>query len=136
MHECQALVITCIDFRFVKTTYEWLNKLGLNENYDLLTIGGVTKQIAAPDQIEFREFILKQVAISVDLHHIKQIIFIHHEDCGAYGGKSAFKDQAAEKDKFLADMQEAERIIKTKYAQLAFIKVYAQLNGTMEKLGS
>ncbi len=126
-HTCAALAITCIDFRLVKQTAEYMQSLGLGENYDLLSIAGASKEID-------NEFVQKQIDISVNLHQIKQLFLIHHEDCGAYGGKEKMGSDSEEKEFHIAEMTKAEDYLKSKYPELQVIKIYAQLNGKFEKI--
>ncbi len=133
-HHCPALVIACLDFRFIRPIQDWLKELGLRENHDFLTVAGASKQIAQPDKEAYQEFILKQIDISVNLHQINQLFLINHEDCGAYGGQAAFKSAAAEKQKHVEDLNAAEQYLRAKYPHLQIVKVYAYLNGQLEKL--
>lgn len=133
-HHCQALIIACIDFRLIDNIHQWAKKLGLKDDYDLLTVGGASQQIADPDKKEYREFLLKQIDISVKLHKIEQLILIHHEDCGAYGGKAAFASDEEELRRHITDMTKTEKIIKDKHSQLKIIKVYAKLDESFEKV--
>ena len=75
-HICEALVVSCIDFRLQKKIQKWLSKNFKNKAYDYVGFAGASKDL---------KIILKQLDISVRLHKIKQVVLIHHEDCGAYG---------------------------------------------------
>ncbi len=81
-HTCRALVITCIDFRFVSSQRDFLLGLGLENNYDLLTTPGASKNLL---QIE------GAIAASLRLHEPKEILIFDHEDCGAYGENNSFE---------------------------------------------
>ena len=78
-HICEALVVSCIDFRLQKKIQKWLSKNFKNKAYDYVGFAGASKDL---------KIILKQLDISVRLHKIKQVVLIHHEDCGAYGKDS------------------------------------------------
>jgi len=79
MHTCDAIVICCIDFRFQKFIRRWTNKNLKGKTFDLVGFAGATKNLKT---------VLKQIDISVRLHHIEKVILIHHEECGAYGEES------------------------------------------------
>src|SRR5438270_345336 len=77
-HTCDAIIVSCIDFRFQKYIHTWLDENFANKTYDYVGFAGASKDL---------DTVLKQIAISVRLHAINQVILIHHEDCGAYGAE-------------------------------------------------
>ncbi len=124
-HVCQALVITCMDFRLVDQTKKWLDEQNLCNNYDLISIAGASKEIANPSDDKNREFLLKSIGVSCNLHSASRVVLIHHSDCGAYGGQQAFFSEEEEKETHEQDMQKSAVIIKEKYPNLDILKVYA-----------
>ncbi len=93
-HHCQSLIIRCIDFRIGSTKLsELLEQAGLCHDgaYDLVSVAGAGKDLLSSDTAE-RDFILKQLKISKELHEIKNIYILMHDNCGAY----AISDPAAE----------------------------------------
>jgi carbonic anhydrase len=81
-HMCQALVISCIDFRFITKVRDFLINQGLEDKYDLITVPGASlglKNIAAA------------ILTSIRLHDPDQILIFDHEDCGAYGNNNSKK---------------------------------------------
>lgn len=117
-NSCDALVVSCIDFRFQKYIRSWLDKNLANKTFDYIGFAGCTKDL---------ETVLKQIAISVRLHHIKQIILIHHEDCGAYGPSGTPQKHAA-------DLQKADEAILRLYPSLQVDLYYLHLDGTFEPI--
>ena len=79
-HHCKALVISCIDFRFVTKIGEFLTAHGLRDNYDLITVPGAS--------LGFSD-IVKTITTSINLHNPDEIYIFDHEDCGAYGENNA-----------------------------------------------
>src|SRR3989338_8887517 len=75
-HVCEALVVTCIDFRFQDFVNDWIAKNIPLHSHDRVAFAGGVKNLEA---------ILGQIEISHRLHHIKKVVLINHEDCGAYG---------------------------------------------------
>lgn len=114
-HQSDALVITCIDWRFQKFLYEFLNSLDLS--YDRVSWAGAGKE---------KDKILTQVDISVRLHNIKQLFLIHHQDCGAYRG--------AGKEAQLLDMQQLRGKILAQYPHLSIELFFMYLDGRLEKV--
>lgn len=82
-HTCKAVVVTCIDFRFQKFIEEWVNINVGPGQYDRVSWAGAVFNL---------ETVLGQIEISHRLHHIKQVILVNHEDCGAYGMPGHMKD--------------------------------------------
>lgn len=114
-HGCEAAVVKCIDYRFTKIINEWLKEKFEDREmqYDVISLAGGTKDL---------DTISKQVDISVNLHHINQLILIHHEECGAYGIEST-------PEKHREDLLKAKKEIGEKYPNLQISLYYLQLDG-------
>ncbi|MEK7617402.1 MAG: carbonic anhydrase [Patescibacteria group bacterium] len=117
-HSAEAIVITCIDFRF----QEYINKY-IAENfkpgtYDRGAFAGAAKSL---------DTILDQIDIAVRLHYIKKAVLINHEDCGAYGSKGHV-------DHHVRDLHRAAKTIKERFPNLKVETYYLHLNGTLDKL--
>ncbi len=117
-HTCDAIIVSCIDFRFQKYVRNWLDKNLKDKNYDYVGFAGSTKEL---------DTILKQIAISVRLHNIKQVILMHHEECGAYGQESTPQKHAAE-------LKKAQNAILALYPKLKINLYYLRMNGIFEKV--
>ena len=117
-HTCDALIVSCIDFRFQKYIQKWLRKTFKNKTYDYVGFAGGTKDLKT---------IMKQLDISVRLHKIKQVVLMHHEECGAYG-----KDSTP--DRHTKDLLKGKKTIQKKYPQLSTALYYIHLNGKFEKV--
>lgn len=72
---CKALVIRCIDFRFVTQQRDFLEKQGYKDKYDLLTVPGASKSLKK---------IAEAIDLAVKLHNPEEILIFDHEDCGVY----------------------------------------------------
>jgi len=117
-HTCDALVVSCIDFRFQKYKHKWLDKNMADRTYDSVGFAGATKDLPT---------IMKQLDISVSLHHISQVILIHHEDCGAYGKESTHARHSA-------DLKKAKTVITALYPYLKVTLFYLHLDGRFEEI--
>lgn len=125
-HTCQALVIHCMDFRFVEGIKNYLNTNGLNRNYDEASIAGGAGALLKD---ESKDLLLKQVVLSAKLHGISKVILINHQDCGAYGGSDAFVNPTMEQAKHTADLHKAADIVKNANKSLTIDCLYAILDG-------
>lgn len=117
-HICDALVITCIDFRFRKYIRAWLEKNFTTSDYDMVAIAGSSKDLRT---------VAKQLDISVHLHYINRVIIIHHEDCGAYGKKST-------KTNHVKDMKKTKVVVNSLYPEISVDLYYLHLDGKFEKI--
>ena len=117
-HSCDALVVTCMDFRLQDFINDWISTNIPPESYDRVALGGGVKNL---------EVILGQIEISKRLHDIKKVILINHQDCGAYGGQGT-------PEKHAEDLKEAKEKIKQQFPDLAVDTFYLHLDGTFEKV--
>ena len=118
IHSCQAIIVTCIDFRLQQFISKWIDKHFIPKTYDRVAFaGGILNQ----------DVVLKQIEIAVKLHHIKKVVLINHEDCGAYG-------KLGTPEKHEEDLKKAEDKIKKLFPELEVSIYYLHLDGTFEPL--
>ncbi|MDD5043346.1 MAG: hypothetical protein PHD51_01600 [Patescibacteria group bacterium] len=127
-HSIENLLIVCMDFRLPKIHVDWAEKILGNKNYDLVALAGSQKAILDEDT---RAAVFKQIETSVNLHGIKTINIIAHEDCGAYGGSKAFSSWGEERQKYVEDLAKAEKLVKEKF-EVEVKKYILLLNGKVE----
>ncbi len=120
---CDALVITCNDFRFTNATQAFVNeRLGLKGNYDYLSIPGSIRNLL---DSKTRDIVLKNFGISVRLHHVKRLIIIGHQDCSiGYGGSVNFSERADEYNTICADLKKARRLLRIRFSHLKIYLYY------------
>lgn len=117
-HTCDALVVSCIDFRFQKYIRQWLDENFGDKTYDYVGYAGGTKEL---------ETFMKQLDISVQLHNIKHVVLMHHEECGAYG-------EASTPERHASDLLKAKDIIHKKYPHLKIDLFYILLDGKFNEI--
>lgn len=127
IHHCEAVVLSCIDFRFWRETVEFIEQeLGI-KNFDFPSLPGAAKTI---NESLGDDLAMKCISVPCDLHHAKKIIIVNHEDCGAYGGSSKFNgDKDAEQKFHEEELKKAKEKILAKYSDREVILLYAILNG-------
>jgi carbonic anhydrase len=113
---CDAIVVTCIDFRFHKYVHDWMKKNHKNMTYDLVGIAGCAKDF---------KLAKKQIDTSRKLHNIKNVFLIHHEGCGAYGIDSTRENHSR-------DLIRARDTILSEYSNLNVRLYYVYLDGRFE----
>ncbi|MBD2296192.1 carbonic anhydrase [Anabaena sphaerica FACHB-251] len=83
-HQTKALVLSCIDFRFLTAERYFLNRKNLWGEYDWTALAGASLAITGFPHPSDAEAFWDQLDISYRLHHIHKVIVIDHQDCGAY----------------------------------------------------
>ncbi len=117
-HNCEVIIVTCIDFRFQAFINEWIASNFQPKTYDRVSWAGGVKD---------SDGILKQIEISHRLHHIKKVVLINHEDCGAYGAEGT-------PEKHAADLNEIKQRIQTQFPDLEVDLYYLHLDSTLENI--
>lgn len=126
-HVCKNLLIRCMDFRLRSELLRWIDESGLFEGgFDVISLAGASKSLADGGD-EIKDFFLKQVSVSTDLHHADRIVVFHHSDCGAYAKDYSFVSPEDERSKQIEDMQKTRAILQERYPKVDVVLVYGQL---------
>lgn len=121
---CDALVITCTDFRFTTATQEFINdRLGLKGNYDYISIPGSIRNLL---DSKTRDLVLNTFGISVRLHRVKRVVILGHQDCSiGYGGSKNFSEPIVEYKTICKDLKKARRLMRLRFPHLKVYLYYA-----------
>jgi carbonic anhydrase len=132
IHKCEAVVLSCIDFRFWKETAEFVeNELGI-KTFDFPSLPGSAKAI---NESEDEQFVFGCIGVPVELHHAEKIVIINHQDCGAYGGSAKFNGDSEAEQKFHEEeLKKAKNKILAKYPDKRVILAYAKLVDNRENI--
>lgn len=125
-HNCENIIFHCIDFRLIDKTNDFIENTYGKDNYDIVSVAGSSKNISDNDEA-IKNYLLKQIEISHNLHHSNRVVLIHHSDCGAYKASYKFESEEDEKKKQLEDMDKTEKIIKEKFSDMTVEKIWAQM---------
>jgi hypothetical protein len=112
-HVCDAAVVLCEDFRLHQRTHErnvlaaFVQELGCD--CDVITRGGAIQDLVRP-QPGFDQSLLRDLAVSVNLHKVKTIYLVNHENCGAYAHFN-FTSRKLEIMQHYKDLQRAKEIV-------------------------
>lgn len=117
-HHCEAIVVTCIDFRLQEAINRWISLNFQLKTYDRVALAGGVKNLA---------IIMDEIEIAVRLHHIKKVVLINHEDCGAYG-------ETGTPQKHSEDLKATKAKVKTLYPDLEVETYFLHLDGTFEPI--
>lgn len=138
-HKADALVVACVDYRFMKHIADVLDAKGLEGKYSLVTLAGAS--LAASNDLfpSWKDTFWSHLAFLVNLHKIDSVILIDHRDCGMYKfvyGRDLALDPADEKSVHQHNMEEIKEEIHRKYPQLAVKLWLMDTNGDIEELGN
>lgn len=79
----EAMIVSCIDPRFPEHTLNYAKSRGLSGKYSQFVIAGAGIGVVAPAFKAWHKTFWDNLGASIQLHHIKKVIAIHHRDCGA-----------------------------------------------------
>ncbi len=126
VHKCEAVVLCCIDFRFWRETMQFADEKLKIKSYDFPKLPGAAKAINESNEEDVSQ---NCICVPCDLHKVKKIIIVNHEDCGAYGGSGKFEgDKDAEQEFHSQELRKAREIIKQKHPDKEIMLYYARLS--------
>jgi carbonic anhydrase len=137
MHKAKAVVLLCIDFRFQKTTQDWLFKNGYHDKTDQIVVAGASRDLTNPIDDAHKKALLRQLQLSIKLHDPDEIIIIDHQDCGGYAQDNTIPPGLPfEEDKKLHSefAQKAKEILQKEFPSKTLKTFYATLHGTIEAI--
>lgn len=138
---CKAIILTCMDYRFVKLTHENLKTLGYEKNYDVFAAAGASlmynddKDKSINELESFKKVFEIHVDLAKKLHDVKEILIIDHEDCGAY--KEYYGDALNKLNEFAIHIMNTQLSLKELQAKYPKIKVkifYLRKSGELQML--
>ena len=131
VHQTKALVLSCIDFRFLTAEQSFLKSKNLTDKYDLTALAGASLALTGFPHKSDAEAFWDQLDISYRLHHINKVIIIDHQDCGAYAmmiDPNLSKDTERELQVHTDYLNQAYSSICDRYPDLKVELYFATLN--------
>lgn len=95
-----AVVLSCMGFRFVSQTEAAVQKAFGVGDVDLIRLAGGAKNLSSPGVRSRRRAVVSDIELAIESHHVGKIILLNHRTCGKY---------AAEGFKWERSQFEAER---------------------------
>ena len=83
MKKYKAMVLSCIDPRFQPKVFNYLKKKNLTGKYSSFTIAGGSIGVTAKKFKKWHSTFWENLATSIKLHKISNLIVINHNDCSA-----------------------------------------------------
>ena len=87
-----ALVLTCIDYRFVHVIPEYMNKHYPSLSYDHAILAGASLGVFTGIYPAWASTFWEHLEVAIALHGINTVIILDHRDCGAYREFEALPD--------------------------------------------
>jgi carbonic anhydrase len=133
----EAMLLSCIDPRFQKPVFDRQVKDGLADKYSAFTVAGASIGVVAPAFKAWQETFWENLAASIQLHNIKQVIVVNHRDCGAAKiayGEAKVANPAVEKETHKEALLEFRRQLNEKFPALGTQLGLMALDGTLETI--
>ena len=133
--QCDVLVLTCIDYRFPHLVRDYLDDHGLIGSYDIFTLPGASLGACCSEYPHWNKTLEEVINLALDIHSIKRIIVINHEECGAFQKLRGVPDKKS--DEILMHQAQATMThdwISAHFPQLGLEFIYMTLDGKAEKL--
>ena len=89
---CRAVVLSCMDYRFVEPLQRLLGAQGLAGAFDLVAWPGGAVSLTTRD----RPLVTGAMTMACELHNPDEVILVAHHDCGRLGGSARFAGRQAE----------------------------------------
>ncbi|MDP2676763.1 MAG: hypothetical protein Q8O83_03705 [bacterium] len=117
-YSADAFTVRCVDDRFWKSFKHFIASLGY-EHIDPKSPAGGAKIFASPEFESDRDFYVREIEKSIQLHHVKRVMLFSHTHCGAYGGIARFHNSEEKEFAFhREEHKKAKAFLKKKFPQL------------------
>ncbi|OCQ91747.1 carbonic anhydrase [Oscillatoriales cyanobacterium USR001] len=129
--EAKALVLSCIDFRFLAAEKYFLSLQNLGNQYDWTALAGASLALAGFPSGADNQAFWDQLEFSYKNHHIKKAIVLDHQDCGAYAikfGPDLSKDPERELEVHKNYLNQAFWSIRERYPDLNIELYFVESN--------
>lgn len=135
--EAKALVLSCIDFRFLASERYFLALQNLGNQYDWTALAGASLALSGFPRTVDTEAFWDQLDLSYQLHGIKKVIILDHQDCGAYASKvdpELSKDPERELQVHTDFLNQAFWAIRERYPDLNIELYFVRLNAEVKSV--
>lgn len=113
-HDAEALLLTCIDFRYFGLVANHVAQNNLVGNYDHVILAGGTLgplvDFPPEPKLHWQQFFLEHLLLSKALHNISRVVVLDHRDCGAYKQFGLLPDKPTQEQEFNAHKAQAIRL--------------------------
>ena len=130
----KALVLSCMDFRFINDKVSFLNK-EYKDSYNKFSLAGASLGYNQTTFPEWGASFDKHIELSKDLHDIDEIIVMDHMDCGAY--RILYDNQSMSKEEeyelHRKNLDKFKAIINKNHPSLKVTTFLVNIDGSIDK---
>lgn len=132
----KAMVLSCMDFRFVDDKVNFLNKIGYRDDYSKFVLAGSSLGYNQDTFPEWSKSFDKHIELAKDLHNIDEVIVVDHMDCGAYRILYDNPSMSKEEEYKLhqKNLHEFKSLINKKFPSLRVTLLLINLDGTTTEI--
>ena len=131
-----GLALSCIDYRLFDSTIELLKKDCHVDAFDHTILPGASLGYNQDTYENWPPTFIDQVDLALKLHHIKKIVVIDHEDCGAY--KLFYPELKCkvwhEREYHIKNIRKFIKRMKKLYPDLLYVGYILNLDGTADRV--
>lgn len=134
----EAMLLTCIDPRFVTPVNAWMGTRGLTGKFSQFAIAGAAVGVVAPSFATWQAAFWDNLGASIQLHKITRVVVVNHRDCGAAGiayGAPSIATPEAETALHRRVFAEFKAELARRQPTMAVEGSLMALNGSVESLG-
>jgi carbonic anhydrase len=118
---CEALLLTCMDYRLNSEVDDYMTARGLKHKYDHMILAGASLGALNDKYAVWNEVFWAHLDLAVQLHSVHRLMVIDHRDCGAYKlvlGDAAVKDAEAELKSHVKQLYALRSQVTTKHPHM------------------
>jgi carbonic anhydrase len=132
----KAMVLSCMDFRFVDDKVNFLNKIGYRDDYSKFVLAGSSLGYNQDTFPEWSKSFDKHIELAKDLHNIDEVIVVDHMDCGAYRILYDNPSMSKEEEYKLhqKNLHEFKSLINKKFSSLRVTLLLINLDGSVTEI--
>lgn len=142
--KAEALLLSCMDYRFVHPTEHYMASRGLLNKYYYVILAGAALGANAPKPAEpaWKTTFWTHLQTAIDLttrggKPLGRVLVIDHRDCGAYElilGRNCCAPRPKETEVHAAQLRELRKQIVAKYSAMQVELMIMDFDGTVETI--
>lgn len=113
--KADALVLTCIDYRFAHTIPDYIHQRHPKWKYDQAILAGASLGVFTGIFPTWASTFWEHLEVALELHSIHTVYILDHRDCGAYREFEALPKAPAPKSRDYRKYLEQERAVHQHY---------------------
>ena len=135
--KADVLLLSCIDYRLIDYTAQYMVGRGLRGNYDYVILAGASLGAITNKYPSWNKTFWDHVGLAIKLHSIRKVMVMDHRDCGAYKlilGENCCSPRDIETNVHRTQMQSLGKAIRRRHPGLEVELLLMDVNGVVEKI--